>query len=92
MTYCKGERWSAKRVPKTSSKKPRKVLLEKKDRTEKRQIHFWTPGPLGWKVSRQQEAQMFEDWKEMQRGTWRRGNRTREELVRQGVEHDSLVS
>ena len=33
--------------------------------------------------ARQQEAQMFEDWKEMQRGTWRRGNSTREELVRQ---------
>ena len=71
---------------KTSSKKSSKVLLEKEDRTGKRwvsQIHLWSPGPLGWKVSRQQEAQMFEDWKEMQRGTWRRGNRTREELVRQ---------
>ena len=74
------------KVPKTSSKKSKKALLEKKDRTGRRwvrQIHFWPLGPLGWKVSRQQEAQMFEDWKEMQRGTWRRGNRTGEKWARQ---------
>ena len=59
------------KVPKTSSKKSKKVLLEKKDRTGRRwvrQIHFWSPGPLGWKVSRQKKHKCLRTGKKCREG------------------------
>lgn len=74
---------------------------QKKERVgENPFLDFWCPGPLGLKVSRQTEAQMFEDrlkhrclrtGKKCRDGL--KGSRAEEELERQaGSERESLVS
>lgn len=61
-----------------SSRKSRKFHLGKRAGERKGWgAHFWDPGPLGWQVSRQREAEMFEDWKEGQRWTERGQGRRR---------------